>query len=49
MPAPNDRIRTLLVGVAIIAAVASLAGYFAWRAGDQAERTSPSPSPSPTH
>jgi len=48
MSAPNDRVRTVLVGLAIIAAVASLAGYFAWRAGDQAQ-AAPAPAPASTH
>jgi hypothetical protein len=36
MAEPGDRARTVLVGVAIIAVVASLAGFFAWRAGQGA-------------
>jgi hypothetical protein len=49
MPAPNDRVRTVLVGVAIIGVVASLAGYFAWRAGQEAQGpTAPASSAPPT-
>ena len=43
MAAPNDRARTLVVGLAIIGVVASLAAYFAWRAGEDAKSIAPPP------
>ncbi len=46
MTARNDRARTLIVGFGIIAVVASLAGYFAWRAGEAAGHGSPTSAPS---
>ncbi len=46
MPQPHDRVRTVLVGVAIIAVVASLAAYFAWRAGQDARNSAAAPATS---
>jgi len=41
MSAAPDRARTLLVSFAIVAVVASLASYFAWRAGEQNKDVAP--------